>query len=66
MFFLLHSDQIGSGAHPVSYPMVTEGSSPEVKHLGREADYSSTSSAESKNGGATPPFPIRLRGVLLN
>jgi hypothetical protein len=31
--------------------------SPQVKRQGREADHSPPSSAEVKNGGATPPLP---------
>jgi len=30
---LLHCAQIGSGAHPASYPMGTGGSFPKVKHV---------------------------------
>jgi hypothetical protein len=30
-FSILHNVQIGSGAHPASYPMVTGGSFPVVK-----------------------------------
>jgi hypothetical protein len=40
--------------------------SPGVKQPGREADHSIPTSAEVKNGGATPQFPIRLRGAVLN
>jgi hypothetical protein len=56
-FSLLHSGQAGSGAHPASYSVGTGGGaiSPEVKRPGREADHSSPSSAEVKNGGAIPP-----------
>jgi hypothetical protein len=32
----------------------------------READDSPPSSSEIKNGGAVPPLPIRLHGVVLN
>jgi hypothetical protein len=31
--------------------------SPKAKRQGREADHSSSSSAEVKNGGAMPPLP---------
>jgi hypothetical protein len=34
-FFLLLSVQTGSGAHPASYPMGTEGSSPGCKTTGK-------------------------------
>jgi hypothetical protein len=56
-FSILHSFQTGSGAHPASYPMGTEGSFPGVKRPGREADRSPTSNAEVKNGGAIPALP---------
>jgi hypothetical protein len=38
----------------------------EVKRPEREADYSSPSSAEIKNGGAMPPLPHAFYGVVLN
>jgi hypothetical protein len=37
-----------------------------VKRPGREADKSSPYSTSDKNGGAIPPFPMRLHGVELN
>jgi hypothetical protein len=40
--------------------------SPGVKRPGREADHSPPSSAEVKNGGAIPPLPIHLHGMVLN
>jgi hypothetical protein len=52
--FLLHRAQIGSGA---SYPMGSRVPYPEVKWSGHEADHSSTSSVEVKNGEIIPPFP---------
>jgi hypothetical protein len=55
-FSLFHNVQIGSGAHPESYLMDTEGSFPGLKRLGREADHSPLSSAEVKNGGTIPPL----------
>jgi hypothetical protein len=39
--------------------------SPGLKRPKREADHSPPSSAEVKNGGATPPLP-RSHGVVLN
>jgi hypothetical protein len=60
-FSLLHSIQIGSGAHRATYPMGTG-----VTRLWREADHSPPSSAEVKNGGAIPPLPVRLHGVVLH
>jgi hypothetical protein len=56
-YSLLHSVQTGSGAHPASCPAVTEGYSPGVKGLGREADHTPQSTAEVKNGGDTSPLP---------
>jgi hypothetical protein len=58
---ILHRVQIGSEAHPASYPMVAGGKAAE-----READNSPAPSAEVKNDGAIPPLPIRLHGVVLN
>jgi hypothetical protein len=52
IFSLLHSVQTGSRAHPTSYSMGTGGKRPE-----READHSTPSSDEIKNGGAIPSFP---------
>jgi hypothetical protein len=40
--------------------------SPGVTRQGREADHSPPSNAEVKNGGATPPFPLCLHGIVLN
>jgi hypothetical protein len=40
--------------------------SPEIKRQGREADNSLPSSAEVKNGGAIPPLPIYIYGIVLN
>jgi hypothetical protein len=42
---------------PASYPMVPGADFPGVKWTRREADCSPPSSAEVKNGGATPPLP---------
>jgi len=39
---------LGSGIHPVPYPMGTRDSFPEVRRQGREADHSPPSSAEAK------------------
>jgi hypothetical protein len=57
----LHSIQTSSGAHPASYPMGTRGEFP-----GGEADYSPTSSAEVKKGGAIPPLPHMCSCIVLN
>jgi hypothetical protein len=39
--------------------------SPEIKWQGCEADHPPQSSAEVKNGGAIPPHPIHLHGMVL-
>jgi hypothetical protein len=55
-----HRYQTGCGTHPASYQMSTG-----AKRQGYEAEHSSSSSADVKNGGATP-LPICLRGVVFN
>lgn len=58
-FFLLQSAQTDRGAHPVSYTMVPEALYLGVKSSGREADHSSTTSAQVRNKcryTPTPPF----------
>jgi hypothetical protein len=55
-FFLLHSFQTGSGAHPASYPMGTGSPFLGLKRPGREADRSPPSSAEVKSAGDMLPF----------
>jgi hypothetical protein len=45
---------------------VLETLSPGVKRPGNEADHTPPSSAEVKNGGIVPPFPIPLQGVAFN
>jgi hypothetical protein len=57
-------DQLG--AYSASYPMSPGSSFFGVKRPGRETDHSPPSSAEVKNGGAIPPLPLRLHGVVLN
>jgi hypothetical protein len=48
-FSLLRSVQIGSDAHPASYPV-----SSWMKRPGSQADHSPSSNAEVKNGAAIP------------
>jgi hypothetical protein len=48
-FSLCHCVQIGSGAHPASYPMDTRGFPTGVKRPEREADDSTPSIAQVKN-----------------
>jgi hypothetical protein len=66
-FSLHHLVQHGSGAHPASYPMGTEGCFSGGKAAGREADHSPPSNAEVKNAWSyTSTPPIRLHGVMLS
>jgi hypothetical protein len=67
IFSLRHRVQIGSGAHPASHPMGTEGPSPGVKRPVCEAGLSPPSDAKVKNewrDTSTPP--IRLHGAVLS
>jgi hypothetical protein len=54
-FSLLNNIKTGSGAHPASYTTGTGDFFPRVKRQGREADHSSSSSAEVKSDRAVPP-----------
>jgi hypothetical protein len=63
---LVHNFQTRTGAHSASHTMSTGAVSPGVQRQGREADHSPSFGAEVKNGGAIPPLPIRLHGVVLN
>jgi hypothetical protein len=45
--------------------MGTRGSFLGVKWPGSKDDHSPLPTAEVKNGGAIPPFPIRLYGVII-
>jgi hypothetical protein len=49
-FYLLHKVQTDSETHPASYQM-----EPWVKWLVNEAEHSTPSNVEVKNGGAIPP-----------
>jgi hypothetical protein len=65
-FSLHHRVQNGSGAHPASCSMDTEGYFPGSKAAGREAHHSPPSSAEVKNAWSyTSASPIRLHGMVL-
>jgi hypothetical protein len=58
-FSILQIVQTGSGAHPASSPMGTEGHFPGVKRPGREAGHSSPASAEATKMWSyisTPPY----------
>jgi hypothetical protein len=59
--YIQRADQLWGGPS-----LLYSALSSSVKRLGREADHSRPSSAEVKNGGAIPPLPIRLHGVVLN
>jgi hypothetical protein len=65
-FYLLHSLQTCSGAHPASSSVGTVILSPGVKRPGREPHHSPPSIAEVKNGGAIHPLPLCLHGEVLN
>jgi hypothetical protein len=65
-FSLLRSVQTGSGTHSASYPIGTGGSFLGVKPPRREADHTTPSSTEVKNGGIYLHSPIYLHGVLIN
>jgi hypothetical protein len=56
-----------SSQRPIQPPieLLPRPLSPGVKRPGRESDRSPPN-AEVKNGGAIPPLPTRLHGVLLN
>jgi hypothetical protein len=56
-FLILHSVQIGSGAHAVSCLVGIWGYFPAMKRLGLEADHSLPSGTEVKNDRAIPPLP---------
>jgi hypothetical protein len=56
-FSLFHRVQTGSEAYPTSYSTGTGAFFPVIKRQGRDADHSSPSSAEVKNGGAILPLP---------
>jgi hypothetical protein len=58
--FFFKSVQTGSGAHPDTYPMDTEGEGAFFSGInlpGREADHSPPSTVKVKNDGAIPPLP---------
>jgi hypothetical protein len=65
-FSLLHSVQARSESTQPPIQWGPGALSPGIKRPGLEADHSSPSSEEVKNGGAIPPLPIRLYGVVLN
>jgi hypothetical protein len=58
----LHSVQIGSGAHPASYPIGIWPPFRGIKQPGRKADLSSPSSAETMNES----FPSTLSYVVIS
>jgi hypothetical protein len=63
---ILFLTQSRMALEPIQLPVwVTGALSLGLKRLGREAEHELTSSAEVKNGGAIPPLPTRLRGVVL-
>jgi hypothetical protein len=67
-FSIHHRVHIGSGACPVSCPIVTRGSSRGVKRPDREADHSPPTSVEIKNAwnySSAPPNTPSGRGAQL-
>jgi hypothetical protein len=58
IYFLLHIVQSGYGYHPASNGKGTLCSFFGLKRLGNDDEHSPLSSAEVKNGGATPTFPL--------
>jgi hypothetical protein len=54
---LLYSIQTSSGVQTASRTMIMKSCFPGVKWQGLEADHSSPSSAEVKNGGTMLPLP---------
>jgi hypothetical protein len=46
-----------SSRHPASYPVCSIAISPGVKQVWHEADHSSSSIADVKNGGTIHPLP---------
>jgi hypothetical protein len=54
------------GNHQAFYIMVLVAVSLRAKQQECEADHSPPSSAKVKNGGAMPPLPIRLHGMVPN
>jgi hypothetical protein len=63
---LFDNIQLGSGAHPGSYPLSIGDSFLAVKWQGCEVDRLPPTIAEIKNGGGEPQLLIRLHGVVLN
>jgi hypothetical protein len=55
---------LGPTQPPIQW--LPEVHSPVVKLPGREADHSSSSNAEVKDGGAVTPLLIRFHGIVLN
>jgi hypothetical protein len=65
-FSLHHRFQIGSRAHPAAYPIGTGALSLGIKRQGREADYSSPSSAEFIECVEIYLHSSRLHGVVFS
>jgi hypothetical protein len=62
LFSTLFRPALGPTQPPIR--CLPEAFSAGVKRPGREDDHSPPSSAEVKNGGAIPPLPIRLHGMV--
>jgi hypothetical protein len=63
---LFYSAQTGSGYLSAAYPIGTGIFLAEVKQPGCKPDHLPLSSNEVKNGGAIPPLPTCVYGVVLN
>jgi hypothetical protein len=64
-FAVLNNVQTGCGDNPFSYTMGTGTVVPGLKRQGPEAVYSSPSSTEVKNNGATSPY-VFMAWCLIN
>jgi hypothetical protein len=65
-FYLLHSIQKGSRAHPATYPMGMVVLYQVVMWPEQEVEHLPLSRAEIKTGGAITPCFIHLCGMVLN
>jgi hypothetical protein len=64
LFFTTSKPNLGPTQPPIQ--RVSRALSLAVKRQERESDHSPPSSSEIKNGGAIPPLPIYLHGIVLN
>jgi hypothetical protein len=66
--FVQSVEYSGAGPESTQPPIrwIRGGTSRGVKRPGREGDHLPLTSAEVKNGGAVPPFPIHRHGAMIN